>query len=136
LFARRKWANAKSGLRAERHGELQHTGAENSLNQRSESVADDYRRQQGKTSRQSESATDIYSDGICKWDTTSVLSGGPSLATTATQSSPVGSYPITITQNTLTAADYTFSFVNGTLIITEPAPVLFCRDGNEQSRRT
>jgi len=67
--------------------------------------------------------------GFVNGDTTSVLSGGPSLATTATQSSPVGSYPITITQNTLTAADYTFSFVNGTLIITEPAPVLFAETG-------
>jgi hypothetical protein len=64
--------------------------------------------------------------GFVNGDTASVLSGVPSLTTTATQSSPVGSYPITITQNTLTAADYAFSFVNGTLNIT---PLIFVETG-------
>jgi hypothetical protein len=48
------------------------------------------------------------------------------LTTTATQNSPIGSYPITITQNTLAAADYAFSFVNGTLTV---APVLLVETG-------
>jgi hypothetical protein len=64
--------------------------------------------------------------GFVNGDTASVLSGAPSLTTTATQSSPAGSYPITITQNTLAAANYSFSFVNGTLSVT---PVLFVETG-------
>jgi MBG domain-containing protein/VCBS repeat protein/Big-like domain-containing protein/BACON domain-containing protein/all-beta uncharacterized protein len=64
--------------------------------------------------------------GFVNGDTASVLSGTPSLTTTATQSSPGGSYPITITQNTLTAANYVFSFVNGTLNIT---PLVFVETG-------
>jgi probable HAF family extracellular repeat protein len=71
--------------------------------------------------------------GFVNGDTSSVLSGAPSLSTTATQSSPVGNYPITITQGTLAAADYTFSFVNGTLTITEPAPVLLLETGTNNA---
>jgi sugar lactone lactonase YvrE len=56
--------------------------------------------------------------GFVNGDTSSVLSGSPAEATTATQGSAVGTYPITITQGTLSAANYTFSFVNGTLTIT------------------
>jgi MBG domain-containing protein len=62
--------------------------------------------------------------GFVNGDTASVLTGSPSLSTTATNSSPVGNYPITITQGTLAASDYAFSFVNGTLSVTEPAPVI------------
>ena len=51
-------------------------------------------------------------------DTSAVLSGSPAETTTATQGSAVGAYPISITRGTLSAADYTFSFVNGTLTIT------------------
>ena len=50
--------------------------------------------------------------------------GAPSLSTTATQSSPAGTYPITITQGTLAAANYTFSLVNGTLTVTSSALTL------------
>jgi hypothetical protein len=56
--------------------------------------------------------------GFVSGDTSSVLSGSPAETTTATQGSAVDTYPITITQGTLTAANYTFSFVNGTLTIT------------------
>ncbi len=45
------------------------------------------------------------------------VTGAPALATTATVSSPVGSYPITCTVNTLAAANYSFTPVNGTLSI-------------------
>jgi hypothetical protein len=45
------------------------------------------------------------------------------LATTATTSSPVGTYPITASAGTLTAANYAFSFVNGTLTV-QPAPTV------------
>jgi MBG domain (YGX type)/Chitobiase/beta-hexosaminidase C-terminal domain len=56
--------------------------------------------------------------GFVNGDTTSVLSGAPAEITTAAKGSAPGSYPITITQGTLTAANYTFQFVNGTLTIT------------------
>jgi hypothetical protein len=56
--------------------------------------------------------------GFVNGDTSAVLSGSPAETTTATQDSAVGAYPISITQGTLSAADYTFSFVNGTLTIT------------------
>lgn len=51
-------------------------------------------------------------------DTSSVLSGAPEETTTATRGSPVGTYPITITQGSLAATNYGFQFVNGTLTIT------------------
>jgi hypothetical protein len=56
--------------------------------------------------------------GYVNGDSASVVSGAPTLSTTATAGSSVGSYPITITQGTLCAANYTFSFVNGTLTVT------------------
>jgi hypothetical protein len=43
--------------------------------------------------------------------------GAPALTTTGTSASPVGSYPITATVGTLAAANYTFTFVSGTLRI-------------------
>jgi major membrane immunogen (membrane-anchored lipoprotein) len=45
--------------------------------------------------------------------------GLPALKTTATISSQSGSYPITVTGGTLTAVNYNFSFVNGTLTVTK-----------------
>jgi Bacterial Ig-like domain (group 3)/MBG domain (YGX type) len=47
----------------------------------------------------------------------SAATGTPDLSTTATQSSSVGSYPITAALGSLTATNYDFTFVNGTLII-------------------
>src|SRR5207245_10429575 len=59
--------------------------------------------------------------GFANGETTDVLSGNPSLSTTATPGSPVagGPYPITVTQGTLSAANYSFSFVNGSLTVTK-----------------
>lgn len=54
----------------------------------------------------------VYSDTAA----TSVT-GQPAVSTTAVPTSPEGTYPITITQGTLAASNYTFNFVNGTLII-------------------
>ena len=51
-------------------------------------------------------------------DTSAVVSGTPSESTTATTTSPTGTYPIAISQGTLSAANYVFSFQNGTLTIT------------------
>lgn len=49
---------------------------------------------------------------------TSGVTGQPSCTTIATTSSPAGTYPITCTQGTLAAANYSFTFTPGTLTIT------------------
>ncbi|MGH7140312.1 MAG: MBG domain-containing protein, partial [Pirellulales bacterium] len=59
--------------------------------------------------------------GFVNGDTASVVSGAATLSTTATSPSPVGTYPILVGQGTLSAADYTFAFVNGTLTVTPSA---------------
>src|SRR6202041_2665680 len=67
-------------------------------------------------------ANPAFSDtitGFVLGQTKSVLSGAPSLSTTATASSPLGTYPITAALGTLSAANYTFTFVNGTLTINQ-----------------
>jgi hypothetical protein len=57
--------------------------------------------------------------GFLNGDTqTSATTGAPALTTTAKTTSPVGTYPITVTKGTLAAANYTFTFVNGTLTVT------------------
>jgi hypothetical protein len=61
--------------------------------------------------------TQSYS-GFVNGDTSSVLSGAPSLTTTATSTSAPGSYSITAAVGTLMASNYTFSFVNGALTVT------------------
>lgn len=61
--------------------------------------------------------------GFVRGDNAAVLSGSPSLTTTATSSSPAGVYPITVSQGTLTAANYTFSFANGTLSVVQAPTV-------------
>jgi hypothetical protein len=62
--------------------------------------------------------------GFVNGDSASVVTGSPALSTTATAASPVGSYPITPALGTLAATNYTFGFVNGTLTITQAAPVI------------
>lgn len=56
--------------------------------------------------------------GFVNGDSQAVLSGAPSLVTTAIASSPVGSYPIAVAAGTLAASNYTFTFANGTLTVT------------------
>src|SRR5207237_7783222 len=55
--------------------------------------------------------------GLVNGETAAVLSGSPSLTTTATPSSPPGAYPITIGPGSLAAVNYTFTFVPGTLTV-------------------
>jgi YVTN family beta-propeller protein len=55
--------------------------------------------------------------GFVNGDGVSVLSGSPSLTTTANNNSAPGTYPITAAQGTLQAANYTFQFVNGVLTV-------------------
>jgi hypothetical protein len=66
--------------------------------------------------------------GFVNADTTAILSGSPSVTTTATSSSPAGMYPITVGQGTLAVTNgipYTFNFVDGTLsVVAAPAAVL------------
>ncbi len=50
-------------------------------------------------------------------DIPSVVAGMPVLDTNATQSSSPGTYPITISQGTLAAANYTFNLIPGTLTV-------------------
>ena len=59
--------------------------------------------------------------GFVNGDTIAVLSGMPSLSTSATVASSVGSYPITIAAGSLAADNYTFTFANATLMITPAA---------------
>jgi hypothetical protein len=60
-------------------------------------------------------------NGFVPGDSAAVLSGSPVLSTTATSSSPANLYPITITQGTLSAANYAFAFVNGTMLVSPAA---------------
>jgi hypothetical protein len=61
--------------------------------------------------------------GFVNGDTSSVLGGSPALSTSATNSSAAGLYPITAALGSLTAANYTFTFVNGTLSMVAPPTV-------------
>ena len=56
--------------------------------------------------------------GFVNGDTPAVVTGLPALTTTATSSSPPGSYPINAALGTLAAANYTFTFGTGALTIT------------------
>jgi len=47
----------------------------------------------------------------------SVVNGAPILSTTATPSSPVGTYPIVVKRGNLAAKNYSFALVNGTITI-------------------
>lgn len=55
--------------------------------------------------------------GYVNNDNGSVVSGSPACGTTATAASPGGSYPITCSIRSLSAANYTFAFAPGTLTI-------------------
>jgi polygalacturonase/sugar lactone lactonase YvrE len=61
--------------------------------------------------------------GFVNSDSSSVVGGSSTETTTATSSSPAGTYPITFSTEALTAANYTFTYVNGTLSVTT-APVV------------
>jgi hypothetical protein len=63
--------------------------------------------------------------GFVNNDGAAVLSGAPALTTKATASSPAGTYPITVTAGSLSASNYSFTFVNGTLsVVAAPTVVL------------
>ena len=58
--------------------------------------------------------------GFVPPDTSSVVSGSPSLTTTPATPTAPGSYTITAALGTLSATNYSFTFVNGTLLINPP----------------
>jgi hypothetical protein len=62
--------------------------------------------------------------GFVNGDTAAVLSGAPVLSTTATKASNVGNYPITITPGNLSAANYNFNLLNGTMSVQAPLTVI------------
>jgi hypothetical protein len=59
--------------------------------------------------------------GFVNNDPASVVSGTPTLSTTATASSAPGNYPITVDVSSLSSANYTFQAANGTLTVTPAA---------------
>jgi MBG domain (YGX type)/Bacterial Ig-like domain (group 3)/FG-GAP-like repeat/FG-GAP repeat len=68
--------------------------------------------------------------GFVNGDTqASATSGAPGLTTWAITSSPAGNYAITAAVGTLSAANYTFLFVNGTLEVTVPRNMQFVVQG-------
>lgn len=65
--------------------------------------------------------------GFVNSDTSALVSGTATLATTVTASSPTGSYPVTFATQNLSAANYTFTYVPGAVNITgsEPQTITF-----------
>jgi len=59
-------------------------------------------------------------NGFVNGEGAGVLTGAPSLSTSAVTSSPPGQYEITVSAGTLSAANYVFAFVNGTLTVLGP----------------
>ena len=58
--------------------------------------------------------------GFVNNEGTNVLAGAPSLGVGATTNSPPGFYTISVGVGTLSATNYTFAFVNGTLTVVAP----------------
>ena len=80
-------------------------------------TADDKTKQEGE---QNPTLTVSYS-GFVNGDNASVLTTQPTVSTTATTDSPAGTYPITVSG--AAAANYNFTYVSGTLTVTErPVP--------------
>jgi len=63
-----------------------------------------------------------YSGFVNEDTSQSALTGQPSLTSTATANSPVGAYPIAVSQGTLSSSNYTFVFVAGVLTVTGSTP--------------
>jgi hypothetical protein len=69
--------------------------------------------------------------GFVNGDSAGVVTGSASPVTTATSSSPLGTYPITFSTRNLSATNYSFTYVSGTLVVYSstssslPLPLLF-----------
>ncbi|MFN7929667.1 MAG: MBG domain-containing protein, partial [Blastocatellia bacterium] len=64
-------------------------------------------------------ALTVQYSGFVNNDNASSLTGAPVVTTNAIASSAIGTLPITVAQGTLAAANYQFTFVNGTLTISK-----------------
>jgi len=62
--------------------------------------------------------------GLATGDTAAVITGTPTLATTAVTKSPVGSYPINITTTALSATNYSIAAQAGTLTVSKASLVI------------
>ena len=62
--------------------------------------------------------------GFVSADTVAVLSGAPAFTTTATATSVPSIYPLTISQGTLFANNYTFLFVNSTVTVVAATQII------------
>jgi len=82
----------------------------------------------------SNSVSTVGYSGFVNGDGTNVLTGVPMISTAAATNSPVGSYAITISQGTLSATNYNFVFVNGTLTVTQA--VLTITSGMSANNKT
>jgi hypothetical protein len=69
--------------------------------------------------------------GFVNGDSVGVVSGSASPTTTATASSPVGTYPITFPSENFSATNYSFTYLSGTLVVYSstssslPLPLIF-----------
>jgi hypothetical protein len=70
--------------------------------------------------------------GFVNGENTNVLSGAPDLSTSATQSSPPGTYAINVNVGTLSDANYNFSFAGGTLTVSQPLQIGSARMNQNQ----
>ncbi len=88
--------------------------------------ADNYSRAYGAPNP---ALTASYS-GFLNGDTAAVLNGSPALSTMAIQASPAGAYPITVGPGTLSATNYGFSFIDGTLNVIVVRPTILSIAGS------
>ncbi|MBL9217164.1 MAG: hypothetical protein JNG82_01645 [Opitutaceae bacterium] len=68
--------------------------------------------------------------GYVYGETGALVSGAPSLTTTATAASPAGSYAINVGTGTLSAANYQFSCANGVLTVNALAVIQYTYDAS------
>ena len=70
-------------------------------------------------------------NGFVNGDSITAVTGSPSLTTPATSASPVGSYPIIVTNGTLSAVSYYFGFTNGVLAVNPAALTVTANSTNK-----
>jgi Bacterial Ig-like domain (group 3)/MBG domain (YGX type)/FG-GAP-like repeat len=76
-----------------------------------------------RTFNQPNAPLDYTITGFVGSDTeVSAVTGAPALLTTATEASPVGSYPVVVGLGSLVSSNYSFVFVNGSLTVTRATP--------------
>jgi gliding motility-associated-like protein len=72
-----------------------------------------------KTYLQANPALDYVITGFVNSENSNVVNGTADISTSANANSAPGAYPIALTAGSLTSANYSFSFVNGTLTINQ-----------------